>query len=343
MPIGWAAGALVVGSAISANQQNQNASDAAAAQQQGISDAQRASSESAAAASKVLDPLAAQYGPNTTRLNATADQFAKTGQVGTNAQVDALNKPLNVAQFMDPSVAYQLKAGQDAVQSSAAARGGLLSGATLQSLQKTAQGIASTNYDQAVTQAMNDRGQRLNTAADLATRGSTAANIQSSLQGQGVNALGSQANIISQQGSNNAQLSMTSGNVAAASAAAQQNPLGSGISALGGLAGAFFSDIRMKHGIHDISDDEIDELLKGMSEPASYEYTEDAHKKGAPTGMHSGVMAQDLEKTKLGKQMVSETAAGDKQVDIPMAVSTLMATTGVLGRRIKKLEGKKNG
>lgn len=342
MPIGWAAGAIALGSVISANQQNKNAKRAEEAQQRGITEAQIASKQSAQDASKVLDPLAAQYGPNTARLNQTADQFAANGRIGTNAQIDALNKPLNVAQFMDPSVAYQLKAGQDAVQSSAAARGGLMSGATLQSLQKTAQGIASTNYDQAVTQAMNDRGQRSNIAADLSSQGGTAANIQANLQGQGVNALGTQANIISQQGSNAAQLAMTSGNVSANRAAAQQNPIGSGLSTVGGMGAAYFSDIKLKHGVHDVSDDEIDEFLSNL-DAKSYEYDDSAKAKGAPKGRQTGVMAQDLEKSKVGKKLVSEDADGDKQVDVPMAVSTLLATATTLNKRVKKLEGKKNG
>jgi hypothetical protein len=53
-----------------------------------------------------------------------------------------------------PGYQFQLQQGEDAIQNSAAARGGLLSGGTLADLNNYAQGVASTNYQNTFNNAL---------------------------------------------------------------------------------------------------------------------------------------------------------------------------------------------
>jgi hypothetical protein len=64
---------------------------------------------------------------------------------------------LDINKFLDPSMQFRIDQGQKALESSAAARGGLLSGATLRGVQDYAQNIASQEYGNAVNRAMSDR------------------------------------------------------------------------------------------------------------------------------------------------------------------------------------------
>jgi hypothetical protein len=64
---------------------------------------------------------------------------------------------LDINKFLDPSMGFRIDQGQKALESSAAARGGLLSGATLRGVQDYAQNIASQEYGNAVNRAMSDR------------------------------------------------------------------------------------------------------------------------------------------------------------------------------------------
>jgi hypothetical protein len=63
----------------------------------------------------------------------------------------------DVTKFLDPSMAFQQKAMGDAVQQSAAAQGGLMSGATLKALQENAANLAQTDYSNAFGRSMQSR------------------------------------------------------------------------------------------------------------------------------------------------------------------------------------------
>jgi len=73
---------------------------------------------------------------------------------------------LDVNKFLDPSMNFRIQQGTNALESSAAARGGLLSGATLKGVQDYSQNIASQEYSNAINRAMQDRGYRTDTARD---------------------------------------------------------------------------------------------------------------------------------------------------------------------------------
>lgn len=333
--------AVVGGSMYSANQQNKAAKRAAEQQQAGINQAQQYSQVAADEAVETLQPLVDRGVAAEQAFRPTLAQYGQVGQAGVK-QLQQQGGDLNVNQFLDPSMKFAMEQGTQAIERSAAARGGLLSGAALKDLAQFSTDLASQNYNNAVTQAMNDRSQRASIAGQQIDLGNTALQYGIDKESTGINALGQQSNIASMQGGNMANLAMTSGNVAARGTASQTSVLGAGLSSLGGLAASYFSDERMKYGIDDISDEEVDEFLSKL-EPKSYEYTEEAEMKGAPKGRKSGVMAQDMVKSKMGKQIVHETEEGDMKVDSNMALSALMASGANINKRLKAVEGKIKG
>lgn len=77
--------------------------------------------------------------------------------------------------YSDPSYQFRLQQGQDAIQSSAAAQGGLLSGATLKALQGYGQDMASQEYSNAYNRFNADQTNRYNRLSNLVGIGQNAA------------------------------------------------------------------------------------------------------------------------------------------------------------------------
>jgi hypothetical protein len=231
---------------------------------------------------------------------------------------------------------FQMDEGRRALEASASARGGLLSGAALKDLTKYSQGLASENYNTAVSQALANRAQQIGIGGTMSQLGGNQPEITQRLFGTGANALGQIADIQSGVGQDVANLQMSAGNVAATGTKAKSDPLLAGV---GAAVGSFFSDMTVKHDIESVSDDEIEEFLNSMK-PATYEYDESVKKKGAPDGRQMGVMAQDVEKSKMGSKIVKKTQEDIKVVDVPKSVSALLASAANLNDRVNKLEGK---
>lgn len=71
----------------------------------------------------------------------------------------------------------------------------------------------------------------------------------------------------------------------------------------------------------------------------TYEY-KNPEKPGAGHGTHMSVMAQDLEKTEIGKSMVQETEDGTKMVDYGKGFGAILAAQVHLNKRIEEIEKK---
>lgn len=93
------------------------------------------------------------------------------------------------------------------------------------------------------------------------------------------------------------------------------------------------SDERTKENVQKV---DTKELLDKLSAVA-YNYKKDATK-----DKKVGVMAQDLEKSELGKTLVVEDENGVKGYDKDKALSAALAALADLNKRLNKLEGKKN-
>jgi len=207
----------------------------------------------------------------------------------------------------DPGYAFRMAEGQKAIERSAAARGGLNSGATLKSLARYSQGLASEEFNNAYNRFNSDRDRRFNRLSSLANMG------QSSAAGQ--------ASAATNLGASLSDLYTGMGNARAASEMAKLNQQ-NWLLEQGAKGGAYvFSDERLKAEIEPISSEDLAELKRAIK-PYKFKYLSHEHGKGD----WIGVMAQDLEKTKLGRSLVSEDENGIKVINIKKALSLLLAT-----------------
>jgi len=85
--------------------------------------------------------------------------------------------PFGMDQFQaDPGYGFRMSEGMKGLERSAAARGGLLSGATLKGIQRYGQDLASQEYTNAFNRYQTERNARLNPLQSLAGVGQTATN-----------------------------------------------------------------------------------------------------------------------------------------------------------------------
>jgi hypothetical protein len=128
-----------------------------------------------------------------------------------------------------------------------------------------------------------------------------------------------------------------------------QSAKGGLISGLSGVAG-MFSDARIKKNVKELKGETGQMIQEVAGDPGSAQKFLDALKpyefnyKDEPAGTEptAGIMAQDLEKTRLGRQMVIQDAAtGVKQVDFGRGFGALLAGQAELNKRLAAMEGKK--
>lgn len=124
--------------------------------------------------------------------------------------------PFTMNQFnADPGYGFRLSEGQKALERSAAARGGLLSGATGKALTRFGQEMGSQEYQNAFNRYQAERAAKLQPLQSLAGVGQTAANALT-------NAAGS-------YGSNLGELAIGAGNARASAYVGQANALNQGL------------------------------------------------------------------------------------------------------------------
>ncbi len=98
-----------------------------------------------------------------------------------------------------------------------------------------------------------------------------------------------------------------------------------------GAAKLAASDRRLKKDIK-VADATIDDLLDNLR-PYTYRYKDEKHGKGE----RAGIMAQEMERSEMGRRIVTETADG-KMIDINKAVSATLAAAARLNQRVRTLE-----
>lgn len=152
-------------------------------------------------------------------------------QAGVNAltklQAAADYTPFGMQQFQqDPGYGFRMSEGLKALERSAAARGGLMSGATGKALQRYGQDLGSQEYMNAFNRYQTERQARLGPLQSLAGVGQTAANTLGSAAGQ--------------YGSNIGNIMMGQGQTAANAALARGSAYAGGLNQLGYLAGRYY-------------------------------------------------------------------------------------------------------
>ena len=114
----------------------------------------------------------------------------------------------------------------------------------------------------------------------------------------------------------------------------QSDVAGAGIGGLAALLPFLFSDKRLKEKI--TPGTKAVRAVMERLQPYSFEY-KNAGKPGTARGPVVGVMAQDLQKSPLGRDMVTESKDG-LQVDAVKAISAALAGNADLHHRVKALE-----
>lgn len=155
-----------------------------------------------------------------TRQDQAPWRAAGTEALGTMRDFVRGDRGFTMSDFKaDPGYSFRMSEGQKALERSAAARGGLMSGRTMKDLLRFGQDTASAEFGNAYNRWNNDRTQRFNRLASLAGVGQTA-NSQIGAMGQNV------ANMVSQTqqavGNANASAYIAQGN-------AINNAIGQGV------------------------------------------------------------------------------------------------------------------
>ena len=137
-----------------------------------------------------------------------------------------------------PGYQFQLQQGLKALQNSAAARGGLLSGGTSKAINDYAQGQAASNYGNTYNRALQTYQTNFGNQYSLAGQGLGAATNLSSLGQQNANA---SSGVLENSANAQAQALENQGAARASGYAAQGNMIGSAISGFGNFAGGLMN------------------------------------------------------------------------------------------------------
>lgn len=200
----------------------------------------------------------------------------------------------------DPGYQFRLSEGQRAIDAAASARGMRNSGAALKELARYGQDFASNEYNNAYNRQYN----RISALAGIGQ----SANAQTQAAG---------SNYANNVSSNQIGL----GNAQASNQTAAANRFG-GLLGQGATAAAiYYSDERLKTDIKPIPKEDLDEMRSHLK-AFYFKYKSDEY----GVGQWGGVMAQDLEKSKLGKTLVVHDEAGNKMIDMKKVLSMFLAT-----------------
>ena len=147
-------------------------------------------------------------------------QLLGIGGDKTAAGYGSLAQPFGTQQFeQDPGYAFRQSEGMKALERSAAARGGLLSGSTMKGIQRFGQDLASQEYQNAFNRYQVERAARLNPLQSLMGAGQSSANTLTGAAGQ--------------MGQNQAANLMAAGQARASGYVGSANALGSALGSIG--------------------------------------------------------------------------------------------------------------
>jgi hypothetical protein len=200
---GWVAGAVVGSAVIGGVASNKAAKTQAAAQREATAAQSDAAQKSIEAQERMFE-----------RQVGLQEPFR---QVGVNALPELVEAsrytPFGMEQFQaDPGYGFRLKEGLRALENSAAARGGLMSGNAMRGITRYGQGLASEEFGNAFNRYQAERAARLNPLQSLAGMSQSSAN---ALTGAAGNLGAGMASTYGQMGQNLAQGATAMGNIRA--------------------------------------------------------------------------------------------------------------------------------
>ena len=153
-------------------------------------------------------------------------QLLGVGGDASAAGYGSLAKPFGQTDFQqDPGYAFRQAEGMKALERSAAARGGLLSGGTMKGIQRFGQDLASQEYGNAFNRYQIERSARLNPLQSLMGSGQSATNVMTGATGQA--------------GQNEAANLYGAGQARASGYVGSANALGGALSSIGQAAASY--------------------------------------------------------------------------------------------------------
>jgi hypothetical protein len=133
------------------------------------------------------------------------------------------------------------------------------------------------------------------------------------------------------------QTSVGYGDVAAKMAEAEAKRQAAMIAGISAAGAALISDRREKTDVRS-AEAEIAEWTSTL-DPYTFRYR-DPDKPGRAPGRRFGVMAQDLEKSRIGRSLVRELDDGTKAVDVGQSVGAILATLSSMNKRLGRVEAR---
>lgn len=236
MAIGTTAALVLGGAALAGTAGSMYASSQAAKAQK--SAANQAAAATASAAQQSTDAQERMFG----RQVELQEPFRQAGLTAQNRLMTLLGlgedttapdfgryaRDFSMADYeADPGYGFRMSEGMKALERSAAARGGLLSGATLKGVERFGQNLASEEYQNAFNRYQANRANQLNPLQSLYGSGQTSANTLTSAAGQTGAGL---ANTYMGMGQGLSNAAMAGGQARASGYTGMANALTSGLS-----------------------------------------------------------------------------------------------------------------
>lgn len=215
------AGASVIGGNKATKAQTQAAADANAV-------AERTSAQQLALQEKMFDKNVELLQPSIDAGNTSRNRLMQLlGLAQGGADNGSLMRDFSMADFQaDPGYQFRMDQGQQALERSAAARGGLLSGAALKDTARFAQGLGAQEYQSAFDRFNINRTQKMNPLLSLAGAGQTASTTVGSAGQQFANSSG---NILGEMARTVGQNTTGAGNARASGYVNTANAINNGV------------------------------------------------------------------------------------------------------------------
>lgn len=224
---------------LNAIEANNRASQAGAQAQSGYQNAISAVGNLYGQTTALTAPYLVAGAQASNQMGANVQPYIGAGQNAIGNLQRLQSQPLQTQSFLDPSMQFAMSEGQKALERSAAARGGVLSGAALKDLTQYATGLASTNYNNAAQLAMQDRAQRIGIGEQLFAGGLQGNQQLGTIFQGGVAALGDQTTAANNYGQTLSTLLQGAGQSAANYTGQQQNLWAPAINAVANAYGAY--------------------------------------------------------------------------------------------------------
>lgn len=227
----WVAGAVVAGNVVSSVKTARARRTAAQDRLRAIQEAKDITKQQYDVSKGYIEPY---YNVGTASSNRLGEMLGVTGDTSAPGY-GSLMKPFAAFEYSaDPGYAFRLAEGTKALERSAAARGGLLSGGALRETQRYGQGLASQEYQNAYSRYKDAYDRYM--AQNLQQY-----NMLAQQQGRGYTAGTALSDLSSGYGANIANLTLGGGNVRAESVLGQQSAYTQGVNSLINAVGNYMS------------------------------------------------------------------------------------------------------